>query len=211
MLDADGIARGPQDIIRTAENYGLMDAIDHWVVKNTLRQLAQDRARLARLDHCSINLSATSLHQEVVLEVIETELQRNSIAPEKICFEITETAAVDNLSEARALMQQLRGRGCRFSLDDFGSGMASYAYLRDLPVDFVKIDRSFISDVDTTDLNRAIVESIVHIASLLGARTVAEGIETRAIENTVTALGVDLGQGYLYGRPSPLSEEAVLV
>lgn len=205
MLDPQGVARGPQDIIRTAERYGLMDDIDRWVVKNTLRQFSEAPRQLAALDHCSINLSATSLHAGTLLDLVRSELTRGRIPGEKICFEITETAAVDNLAEARALMDEFRALGCRFSLDDFGSGMASYAYLRELPVDFIKIDRSFVADVDSTELNRAIVESIVNIAGLVGARTVAEGIETGLIASTVTALGVDFGQGYLYGRPRPFA------
>ncbi len=204
MLDADGVARGPQDIIRTAERYGLMDAIDKWVVKNTLKQLGQDRKLLDSIDHCSINLSAMSLHKETILDLIRDQLQKNSVPADKICFEVTETAAVDNLDEARSLMREISELGCKFSLDDFGSGMASYAYLRELPVNFIKIDRSFVSDVDSSELNSAIIESIVHIASLLGARTVAEGVETPSIAGAVTALGIDYGQGWLYGRPRPL-------
>jgi diguanylate cyclase (GGDEF)-like protein len=206
MIGADGTVRGPQDVVLMAERYGLMDAIDQWVVKNTLRDLARDRKRLERIDHCSINLSATSLKGEALLDVIHTELSASRVPPRKICFEITETAAVDNLAEVRWLMDQLKTIGCRFSLDDFGSGMASYAYLRDLAVDYIKIDRTFVKDMDVDDLSSVIIESIHQIAGLLGARTVAEGVETQAIASALTALGIDYAQGYFFARPGPLSQ-----
>ena len=204
MLDPEGVARGPQDIVRTAERYGLMDAVDQWVIRRTLRTLGSMRAELDAVDHYAINLSATSLRQETLLDLIHSELEQSGVPPSKICFEVTETAAVENLAEARWLMQELGSIGCSFSLDDFGTGMASYAYLRDLRVNYIKIDRSFIRDVDHSALSSAIVESIHQIAALIGARTVAEGVETQPIADKLTALGLDFAQGYLFGRPAPL-------
>jgi diguanylate cyclase (GGDEF)-like protein len=206
MLDPEGIPRGPQDIVRTAERYGLMDAVDQWVIRRTLRALAEMREKIDAMEHWSINLSATSLRQETLLGVIHQELEKNRVPPSKICFEVTETAAVENLAEARWLMQELGSIGCRFSLDDFGTGMASYAYLRDLSVQYIKIDRSFVRDVDVSALSSAIVESIHQISSLIGAHTVAEGVETQVIADKLTAIGVDYAQGYLFGRPEPLTE-----
>jgi EAL domain-containing protein (putative c-di-GMP-specific phosphodiesterase class I) len=205
MLDPEGIPRGPQDIVRTAERYGLMDAVDQWVIRRTLRALAEMRDKLDAMEHWSINLSATSLRQETLLGVIHEELEKNRVPPSKICFEVTETAAVENLAEARWLMQELGSIGCRFSLDDFGTGMASYAYLRDLSVQYIKIDRSFVRDIDVSALSSAIVESIHQISALIGAHTVAEGVETQVIADKLTAIGVDYAQGYLFGRPEPLS------
>ena len=204
MLDPEGVARGPQDIVRTAERYGLMDAVDQWVIRRTLRTLGSMRAELDAVDHYAINLSATSLRQETLLDLIHAELEQSGVPPTKICFEVTETAAVENLAEARWLMQELGSIGCSFSLDDFGTGMASYAYLRDLRVNYIKIDRSFVRDVDNSALSSAIVESIHQISALIGARTVAEGVETQAIADKLTALGLDFAQGYLFGRPAPL-------
>lgn len=204
MLDPEGVPRGPQDVVRVAERYGLMDAVDQWVIRRTLRTLATMRSKLSEVDHYSINLSATSLRQETLLGLVHDELERSGVPASKVCFEVTETAAVENLAEARWLMQELGSIGCRFSLDDFGTGMASYAYLRDLAVDYIKIDRSFVRDVDVSALSAAIVESTHHIATLIGARTIAEGVETRVIADKLTALGLDYGQGYLFGRPAAL-------
>jgi EAL domain-containing protein (putative c-di-GMP-specific phosphodiesterase class I) len=190
--------------VRTAERYGLMDAVDQWVIRRTLRTLGSMRAELDAVDHYAINLSATSLRQETLLDLIHAELDQSGVPPTKICFEVTETAAVENLAEARWLMQELGSIGCGFSLDDFGTGMASYAYLRDLRVNYIKIDRSFVRDVDHSALSSAIVESIHQIGALIGARTVAEGVETRAVADKLTALGLDFAQGYLFGRPAPL-------
>jgi EAL domain-containing protein (putative c-di-GMP-specific phosphodiesterase class I) len=204
MLDPEGVPRGPQDMVRTAERYGLMDAIDQWVIRRTLRTLSVSRERLDAADHYAINLSATSLRQETLLDVIHAALDQSGVPPAKVCFEITEGAAVENLAEARWLMQELGSLGCRFSLDDFGTGMASYAYLRDLSVQYIKIDRSFIRDVDVSPLSSAIVESIHQIAALIGARSIAEGVETQLIADKITALGLDYAQGYLFGRPQSL-------
>ncbi|MCB9606748.1 MAG: EAL domain-containing protein [Polyangiaceae bacterium] len=205
MLDAEGKPRGPQDILLTAERYGLMDAVDKFVVKHTLRQLQHEPRLLKGIDHWSINLSATSLKQETILDYIHDCFNQTQVPPSKICFEITETAAVENLAEVRWLMQELGSIGCRFSLDDFGSGMASYAYLRDLPVQYIKIDRSFVKDVVESELNSAIIESIHQIAALLGAHTIAEGVEDAESAAKLTALGLDYGQGYYFGRPGPIT------
>ncbi len=209
MLDADGVPRGPQDVVTTAEQYGLMDQIDRFIIKQTLRALGKHReALLEGVDHWSINLSASSLRTEAIFGYVHEQLAENGVPPSKICFEITETAAVQNLGEARWLMHELHSIGCRFSLDDFGSGMASYAYLRDLPVNYIKIDRSFVKEVDRSELCSAIVESIQHIAGLIGAKTVAEGVETQDIAEMLHVIGVDYGQGWLFGRPGPLADLA---
>jgi EAL domain-containing protein (putative c-di-GMP-specific phosphodiesterase class I) len=206
MLDAEGIPRGPQDVVTTAEQYGLMDQIDRFIIKQTLRTLGKNgRALLDNVDHWSINLSASSLRTEAIFGYVHEQLGENKVPPGKICFEITETAAVQNLGEARWLMHELHSIGCRFSLDDFGSGMASYAYLRDLPVNYIKVDRSFVKEVDRSELCTAIVESIQHIAELIGAKTVAEGVETPAIAEALRVIGVDYGQGWLFGRPGPIA------
>ena len=208
MLDPEGVPRGPQDVVTTAERYGLMDAVDQWVIRRALKTLAAFREKLESVDHYAINLSATSLRHETLLHVIHNALDESGIPPTKLCFEITEGAAVENLAEARWLMQELGSLGCRFSLDDFGTGMASYAYLRDLSVDYVKIDRSFIRDVDVSPLSSAIVESIHQIAALIGARSIAEGVETQLIADKITVLGLDYAQGYLFGRPTALEASA---
>jgi diguanylate cyclase (GGDEF)-like protein len=204
MLDPDGNARGPQDVVRTAEHYGLMDAVDRWVIEHTLTHLAQNPSLMEGLDHCSINLSATSLRKETLFDHVRRVVDTTAVSPSKICFEITETAAVENLAEVRSLIQELGALGFRFSLDDFGSGMASYAYLRDLPVNYIKIDKSFVKDVERSELDAAIIESIHQIGSLLGARTIAEGVESAGVAEKVASLGVDFAQGYWFAPPKPL-------
>ena len=207
MLDDQGVPRGPQDVVTTAEQYGLMDQIDRFIIKQTLRALGKRREVLLDTDgHWSINLSASSLRTETIFDFVHEQLAESGVPPSKICFEVTETAAVQNLAEARWMMQQLGSIGCQFSLDDFGSGMASYAYLRDLPVNFIKIDRSFVKEVDRSELSAAIVESIQHIAGLIGAKTVAEGVETQPIARALGLIGVDYGQGWLFGRPGPIAD-----
>ncbi|MGE0324993.1 MAG: EAL domain-containing protein [Polyangiaceae bacterium] len=205
MLDSDGTPRSPQDVLLTAEHYGLMDSVDKYVVRETLRTLSSEPMLTEGVAHWSINLSATSLRQDTILDFIHTILAETGVAPTKVCFEITETAAVENLAEVRWLIQELRSIGCLLSLDDFGSGMASYAYLRDLSVDYIKIDRSFVKDVATSDLSAAITSSIHQIGVLLGARTVAEGVEDEETAAKLSEIGLDYAQGYFYGRPAPIT------
>jgi diguanylate cyclase (GGDEF)-like protein len=207
MVDENGLIRGPDGIIETAEQYGLISVIDRWVLRHTLRLLsAQPQAFLDGLDHCSVNLSGASLKDPSLVDFIRRQFDRVGIPPGKICFEITETSAVRDIAQARRLMEELGTLGCRFALDDFGSGMASYAYLRDLPVNYVKIDGSFVRGLASSTLDRAIVGSITQIGHMLGIGVVAEGVETQAIDDQLKLLGVDLAQGYLYGRPRLLTD-----
>jgi EAL domain-containing protein (putative c-di-GMP-specific phosphodiesterase class I) len=138
-------------------------------------------------------------------EFVVRQLDGAPFGASKLCFELTETAAVQNLEQARWLMDSLRSVGCRFALDDFGAGVASYRYLRELPVDFVKIDRSFISGLESSRLKTAIVASIQHVGRVLGVRLVAEGIESVVGLRALQGMGVEFGQGYLLGRPAPLA------
>ena len=161
---------------------------------------------MERLEHCSINLSSASLKTETLLDFVYRQFDEFGVPPRKVCFEITETSAVQSVAQARWLMQELGTLGCRFALDDFGSGMASYSHLRDLPVHYVKIDRHFVRDISVSALDRAIVSSITQISHMLGIQTVAEGVETEASEAELKSLGVDFAQGYLYGRPQRLQD-----
>jgi EAL domain-containing protein (putative c-di-GMP-specific phosphodiesterase class I) len=135
-------------------------------------------------------------------------MQRAAVPPSKICFEVTETAALANLGEVLWLMQELGAMGCRFAIDDFGSGHASYGYIENLPVDYVKIDGVFVRDLPDNALHRAIVESVHRIACTLGIKTVAESVETQAIADVLLGMGVHYAQGWLYGKPRPLAEVA---
>jgi EAL domain-containing protein (putative c-di-GMP-specific phosphodiesterase class I) len=141
-----------------------------------------------------------------LLDLIVGELGTTKVPPRKICFEITETAALANLDEVLWLMQELKGMGCRFAIDDFGSGHASYAYVERLPVDHVKIDGAFVRDMLDNPVHRAIVESVQHIGRTLKIKTVAESVERQEVADALAAIGIDSGQGWLFDRATPLAE-----
>ncbi len=167
---------------------------------------AQPPQFLQALDTCSINLSAVSLSDESLLGYIEDELAAACVPPEKICFEITETAAIENLQQAERLISGLSAIGVRFALDDFGTGMSSYSYLRDIPVSFLKIDGKFVKDIVNDPLDRAMVESINQVSHVMGIQTVAEMVPGSAAVDRLRALGVDYAQGNWLSVPSPLDE-----
>ncbi|MBK8480225.1 MAG: EAL domain-containing protein [Proteobacteria bacterium] len=196
----------PGDFLPAAERYSLASSIDRWVIRSTFRWLRAQPQRLDRLATCAINISGQSLGEESFLGDVLEQLSAFGIPGAKICFEITETVAVANLSAATAFIEALNRRGCRFALDDFGSGLSSFAYLKRLPVDFIKIDGFFVRDMLDDAMGYAIVKSINEIGKTLGKRTIAEFVETPAILDALRTLGVDFAQGYGIGRPQPLPE-----
>jgi diguanylate cyclase (GGDEF)-like protein/PAS domain S-box-containing protein len=207
LVDEIGQYRSPVGIIHAAEHSGMMDAIDRFVVQRAFRMIGGLPQRaMRRLDTCAINLSGVSLLREGLLDFIVREMHKANVPPSKICFEVTETAALANLGEVRWLMQELGAMGCRFAIDDFGSGHASYGYIENLPVDYVKIDGLFVRDLGDNALHRAIVESVHRIGCTLGIKTVAEQVETTAIADLLGDIGVDYAQGWLYGKPAPLAD-----
>ena len=193
----------PDSFIPAAERYGLMNLIDRWVVQNVFKIIAQCRAekRQGPLAMCAINLSGTTIGDEAFLDFLREQFVTYSIPAEMICFEITETSAISNLGSAIRFINELKGLGCHFSLDDFCAGMSSFAYLKHLPVDFLKIDGSFVKDMLDDPINRAMVEVINHIGHVMGKRTIAEFVETPQIEQALLEIGVDYAQGYLIERP----------
>ncbi|MFO0592767.1 MAG: EAL domain-containing protein [Polyangiaceae bacterium] len=207
VLDEKGRPQSPVGIIQAAENGRVMDAIDRFVVKKAFQTIgALPRRALRKLDLFSVNLSAISLAREGLLDFIVENLERSAVPPGKVCFEITETAALNNLDEVRWLIQELGAMGCRFAIDDFGSGHASYGYIERLPVDYVKIDGMFVKDMMTNALHRAIVESVNRIATTLGIKTIAECVETAAAAEVLAGMGVHYGQGWYYARPAPIGD-----
>jgi diguanylate cyclase (GGDEF)-like protein/PAS domain S-box-containing protein len=207
LVGDDGQVSSPVGIIQAAEQSGLMDAIDRFVLRQAFRTVGSLSQRgMRKLDTCSINLSGISLLREGLLDFIVAELEGAKVPPSKICFEITETAALANLGEVLWFMQELGAMGCRFAIDDFGSGHASYGYIENLPVDYVKIDGIFVRDLLENALHRAIVESVQRIGCTLGVKTVAEQIETRPIADLLASMGVDFGQGWLFGKPQPMTD-----
>lgn len=200
MIDEDGEIVPPMSFIPVAERYDLMPEIDFWVVKNFLRYFAQNR-RQNSLGRYTINLSGASINKPKFVDSLETLLTRSSVPSEVICFEITETAAIANLTSAAKSIRQLKQLGCQFALDDFGSGMSSLAYLKHLPVDYLKIDGSFVRNIDHDPVNRAMVESCNHIAHVMGLKTIAEYAESPQILQVLEDIGVDYAQGNAVAEP----------
>ncbi|MGZ7459264.1 EAL domain-containing protein [Pseudomonas sp. Ma2-10] len=193
----------PDSFIPAAERYGLMTSLDRWVVQNVFKIIAQCIAEQHKgpLAMCAINLSGTTIGDEPFLHFLREQFVIYAIPPEMICFEITETSAISNLGSAIRFINELKGLGCHFSLDDFCAGMSSFAYLKHLPVDFLKIDGSFVKDMLDDPINRAMVEVINHIGHVMGKRTIAEFVETPQIEQALLEIGVDYAQGYVIERP----------
>ncbi|WP_081662716.1 EAL domain-containing protein [Thermithiobacillus tepidarius DSM 3134] len=207
MVDGTGETIPPMAFIPAAERYNLMATLDRWVVQNTFEWIArQDLSAQGNLDCCAINLSAHSLCDPDFLDFVINQFQRTSIRPEQICFEITESCAIANLSRARQLMSALWSMGCRFALDDFGSGMSSFAYLKNLPVDFLKIDGAFVRDMVDDPVDHAMVEAITRIGHVMGIQIIAEFVENEAIREKLRHLGVDYVQGYAIDQARPLAQ-----
>jgi diguanylate cyclase (GGDEF)-like protein/PAS domain S-box-containing protein len=190
----------PGAFIPAAERYDLMVPLDRWVVTHVCRHLARQARHDGPGPMYSVNLSSLSLGDEGMLDHIIAQIEGNAIDPARLCFEITETAVIANLPRAQEFIGRLRGLGCRFSLDDFGSGLSSFAYLRTLPVDYLKIDGVFIRDIARNDINRALVKAINEVGHVMGIRTVAEFVEDDPTLDAVRALGIDYAQGYALGE-----------
>ena len=196
----------PGGFIPAAERYGIMNAIDRWVVRTTFRDL--EKLFPGRSGPTiSINLSGNSLNDDDLLPFLKEMISIYCIDPQQICFEITETAAIRNLTAAGRLIRAMRDVGGHFALDDFGTGLSSFAYLKNLPVDYLKIDGSLVRNISNSDNDRVIVETIHQLAHRLGIETIAEYAETPAALAVLRELGVDYAQGYALGRAVPLPLE----
>jgi EAL domain-containing protein (putative c-di-GMP-specific phosphodiesterase class I) len=202
MLDEEGQLVEPVVFIPAAERYNLMTTLDRWVVNNALNWLTAHKVTPMV---CAINLSGHSIGDERFLDFVVELIKETAVPPNNLCFEITETAAIANLTRAIHFIRELKILGCRFSLDDFGSGLSSFAYLKNLPVDYLKIDGGFVKDMDHNDTNCAMVEAINSIGHTMKILTIAEFVENQAVLNKLAAIGVDYAQGYCIARPAPLS------
>ncbi len=206
LVNDDGSIARPIDFIPAAERYNLMPLIDRWVIKNSVAayRLLTDRDDPLSRNLISINLSGPSLLDESLVDLILYEVGRHGLSPSSFCFEITETAAIQNLTYAIRFMKRLKDEGFTFALDDFGSGFSSFSYLKNLPVDYLKIDGSFVQSIDESLVSYTMVESINSIGHVMGLKTIAEFVKSEAIRKKLVEIGVDYAQGYHIAEPSPL-------
>ena len=208
MVDEKGDIVAPNLFIPAAERYNLMQAIDRWVIRNLFLKLAEDRQSGCFDEELitTINLSGCSINEEGCLDFIKEQFDRYAINPGRICFEVTETVAVTNLAQAAVFIEELKVLGCLFALDDFGSGLSSFGYLKNLPVDYLKIDGQFVKDMVDDPIDAAMVNSINQIGQVMGMKTIAEFVENNAILERLREVGVDYAQGYGLAGPVPLEE-----
>ncbi len=206
MRDEAGKVVLPGEFLPAAERYNLSDKVDRWVIGNAMAWLREHPSLVKSLHLCGINLSGQSLGNEEILRYILAQIDEGSIPPEKLCFEVTETAAISDLVQATRFISMLKDRGCMFALDDFGSGFSSFAYLKKLPVDYLKIDGSFVKDIVNDSIDLAMVRSINEIGHVMGKKTIAEFVEDKNVLNMLRQVGVDYAQGYEIGRPTPIAD-----
>src|SRR6266513_1468348 len=209
LKDEGGRIVAPNDFIAAAERYGITPAIDRWVIENAFRWLVSEADEREKLFQCSINLSGQSLGDDKFLPFVIDQFHRSGLDGSKICFEITETAAVASFSQANRFIQALKELGCKFALDDFGTGLSSFGYLKHFPVDYLKIDGSFVREILRDPIDREMVRSINEIGHLTGKQTIAEFAENAEIIQMLTSLGVDYAQGYGVAQPQRVVKSAV--
>ncbi len=205
LLDSSGKIVMPDAFIPAAERYGLMASIDRWVIRTAFRKLKEALSEGPE-PVIAINLSGNSLNDESLLDFVISEFSTSGIPPRRVCFEITETAAINNFERVTELIATLRTSGCRFALDDFGSGVSSFTYLKHLPVDFLKIDGSFVKDMADEPVDRAMVAAIHQVGRIMGIGTIAECADTVAVIDQLRGMGVDYVQGDAVGAALPLEE-----
>ncbi|MCG8379069.1 MAG: EAL domain-containing protein, partial [Proteobacteria bacterium] len=194
----------PGAFLPAAERYNLSIKIDHWVIKRTLYWLSMNKHILDITETCAINISGHSLGYDTFLDFCLRNIERSEIPGEKICFEITETAAIANLGSAINFINKLKAKGCAFALDDFGSGLSSFGYLKNLPVDYVKIDGTFVRDILADPVDFEMVKAIHRLGHIMGKKTIAEFVENKEILSMINDIGVDYAQGYGIAKPKPV-------
>ncbi len=209
MDDGDGGRVPAKALFSAAERYQMMPHIDRWVISSVLQELTTVAQRVAESNAIfAINLSGQSLADEDMLAFIKEEIKRSSLPAATLCFEITESAAVTNLRKAQAFINGLRELGCSISLDDFGAGLSSFAYLKDFNVDTLKIDGGFVHDIESNRISRSMVAAIAEVAKVMELKTVAEFVGTPGCRDMLRGIGVDYAQGHFIGEPVPI--ESVL-
>lgn len=210
MIDEQGKTIPPGAFLPSAERYNLITKIDYWVIEAVFDLLENNPVFLKQVDFCSINLSGQSLTDMSFQNHVVEKFTHTNIPPGKICFEITETAAITNLSTASLFIAKMKVLGCQFALDDFGSGLSSFGYLKNLTVDFLKIDGMFVKNIVDDPIDRAMVKSINEIGQVMGMKTIAEFVENDEIQDILHDIGVNFAQGYGVGKPIP-SQDLLLL
>ena len=204
MRERDGTVIGPDQFIPAAEKYNLMQAIDRWVIHTALNTLASVHFPTG-IPLCAINLSGASVADETMATYLHEMFDRYDVDPHRICLEITETTAIANLSRAQIFIESLRQRGVAFALDDFGNGFSSFAYLKNLRVQYLKIDGSFVRDITANPIDLALVEAVNTIGHVMNMETIAEYVKDGPTQTLLERMGVDYIQGYNIAKPRPLS------
>lgn len=207
MHDASGQQIFPDQFLPAAERYSLMPQIDRWVVRNTIQALQSSSLLIVEPNTvCAINLSGQTLSDEHFHEYVIDLMAEVDIQPRNICFEITETTAINDFTLAQTFIDDMKGRGFLFSLDDFGTGLSSFTYLQNMPVNYLKIDGSFVSKILDDPISHAMVKAIADVAAAMDLRTIGEFVENEEIMHELQALGITYGQGYHFDKPMPLQE-----
>lgn len=191
----------PGTFLPAAERYGLMPAVDRWVIRSALANFNRLHPVGEGLGTCAINLSGATVEDDGLADFILDCIAEHAVPAQAVCLEITETVAVRSLLKVARVIQRLRAAGCRIALDDFGAGMSSFGYLKNLPVDVIKIDGSFIRELGSDPMSRTIVSAIVQIGHQRGLKVVAEWVDSEGLREVLEALGVDYGQGFALHRP----------
>ena len=208
LLDKDKSVVSPGQFMLAAERFRLMPNIDAWVIENAFKMLSEAASYADVTDYIwTINVSGQSMNESNVADLIVSLADKYKIKSDNICFEITETVAVNNLADAKHLMKKLKNRGFQFALDDFGSGLSSFAYLKSLPVDYLKIDGAFIKGIVDDPFTGAIVQAINQVSQVKGLETIAEFVENHEIIQCIKEIGINYAQGYGISVPIPLSEQ----
>ncbi len=205
MFDDEGEKIFPNSFLAALQRYNMMLEIDYWVINKFSTYFNDNYSNLCKKQFkFNINISGTALNDDHFLDFIQKQFSQYRVPPEQICFEITETIAIANFSHALQFMEKLKSIGCRFALDDFGSGLSSFSYLKYLPFDFLKIDGSFIKNVTENKIDSTMVKTINTVAHLMGIQTIAEFVESQVIQEKLQFIGVDYMQGFWIAKPAPL-------
>ena len=208
MIDENGQEIPPSEFVHAAERYRLMASVDRWVVHNTLGALARNAFQLARDRSLAINISGQTLGDPLFLEFVVECLDQTGVAPEQVCFEIAESAVIGNIEHARRFVDVLHGMGCKFTIDDFGSGVGSFSNLKNLPLDYLKLDGSVMRNLALDSVNQTMVTAMIKLARALNFKIIAEQVEDSAALDAARKMGVDYVQGFVIARPAKLAMAA---